>query len=64
MNILEEMKKLKYDYECQCKENGRKQDIIIELKRKIRELEDKNANLETQLKLLKEVSKNGRNTRK
>lgn len=64
MNILEEMKKLKYDYECQCKENGRKQDIIIELKRKIRELEDKNANLETQIKLLKEVSKNGRNTRK
>lgn len=64
MNYIEEMKKLRYDYECQCKENGRKQDIIIELKRKIREQEDKITNLETHLKLLKEVSKNGRNTRK
>ena len=40
MNFIEEMKKLKYDYQCQCIENGKKQDTIIELKRKIREMDE------------------------
>jgi hypothetical protein len=63
MNILEEMKKLKYDYECQCKENGKKQDIIYELKRKIREQDEKIQDLKDEIKLLKEVL-NARNSRK
>lgn len=57
MNFIEEMKKLKYDYQCQCIENGKKQDTIIELKRKIREMEEAIKKLTEENKLLKGVVK-------
>lgn len=56
MNFIEEMKKLKKDYECQCIENGRKQDQILELKRKLREREEEVEKLKAEIKVLKEVA--------
>lgn len=55
MNYIEEMKKLRYDYECQCIENGKKQDQILELKRKLREREKEIEKLKAEIKVLKEV---------
>ena len=55
MNYIEEMKKLRKDYECQCIENGRKQDQIIELKRKLREMEETLKHKEHEIEVLKEA---------
>ena len=57
MNYLEEIKNLRHNYECQCIENNRKQDRIINLKRKIREMEEELNKLREENKLLKEVVK-------
>ena len=58
MNYIEEMKKLRHDYECQCVENGRKQDQILELKRKLREREETIKRLEIENNALKGGRKN------
>lgn len=42
-------KDLQNDYECQCEENGKKQDKINEQKKKIKELEKKIEELEQKL---------------
>lgn len=47
MNYIEEMKNLRKDFECQCIENGRKQDRIKELKDQV---EDLTKQLEQQIK--------------
>ena len=65
MNYIEEMKKLRNNYDCQCIENGKKQDQIYELKRKIREMEEELNKLKEENKLLKEVCNDRKhNTRK
>lgn len=56
MNYIEEMKKLRHDYECQCIENGKKQDQILELKRKLREREEETEKLKAEVKILKEIA--------
>lgn len=45
LNYIERMRcynELKQDFDLQCKENSRKQDTILELRRKITELESEN----------------------
>ena len=55
MNFIDEMKKLRKDFECQCIENGRKQDQIIELKRKLREIEEQLKSKNEEVRILKEA---------
>ena len=63
MNFVEKTstyKELRQDYELQCMENGRKQDRILELSRKVREQEERIKELETMLQALQEPKKRGR----
>ena len=57
--MKEELEKLRYDYKCQCIENGKKQDTIKDLKQKIKELEEKMDDLKKENQSLKSLIKGG-----
>ena len=58
MNFVEKTstyKELKQDFDLQCLENNRKQERIIELNRKVRELEAQIKELNKKIEILEEV---------
>lgn len=58
MNFVEKTstyKELKQDFDLQCLENNRKQERILELNRKVRELEAQIEELNKKIEILEEV---------
>lgn len=62
---IKEYEELQYDYKCQCIENGKKQDQIIDLKHKIKDLEEELGKVKLENKFFREVLNDRKhNTRK